>query len=240
MFCVKCGKDIEQGVFCSHCNPIQLDIKELILSKCECQRYLINGSWKTLPQEEALKALLKKNKQRLHYEETLEHQRKLAAKISYQGEPFIIPIQKKGITCPNCSKKGQYYEAIIQLRDSNEEVIDFIQEKVNKKPGVHINKIEQVTNGYDLYLTSSQFANTLGKLLQEHFGGTVKRSRRLYTKNHLTSKTIYRTTLLFRPHPYKIGDHIEIKGKTVEVTQLGKKPQGKELKTGKKVFIPTT
>ena len=238
MFCVKCGKDIEQGVFCSECNPIQLEVKEVVLSKCECKRYQIDGAWRELSEKEAVAAILKKNKQKPVLEELYEERKKLFAKVGFQDEHFSVPIQKKGITCTSCSKKGQYYEGVLQLRDCEESVLEYAVKLVDEKQGVFINKMEIVTNGWDLYCSSSLYLRTLTKQLREKFGGIVKSSKKLFSRNHLTSKDVYRTAFLFRPHPFKVGDEVDVKGKKVVVVSLGKKPQGKEVGTGKKMFIP--
>ena len=109
-----------------------------------------------------------------------------------------------------------YYEGKLQLRNPNEEVINFIRnqfklrnsknfeslensknfQKHNEK--VWIAKQETVKNGMDLYISSNRFLLALGKKLKKSFKGELKKSRKLHSKDRQTSKTTYRVTVLFR------------------------------------------
>lgn len=92
-----------------------------------------------------------------------------------------------------------YYEAIIQLRPADKEIIDFIVKQTNERKGVFISKIEELKTGIDLYISSQRFARALGKKLKKRFrNGELVTSRKLFTVNRETGKKVYRVTVLFR------------------------------------------
>lgn len=94
--------------------------------------------------------------------------------------------------------KDQYHEAILQLRPKDERLLEFVKKKIDKKSNVFISKEVENKYGYDLYLNSRRFAWTLANSLKRTFRGTVKKSRKLFTVNRLTSKRVYRVTICFR------------------------------------------
>ena len=53
-----------------------------------------------------------------------------------------------------------YFEGTLQLRDMEEEVIDYAIALVDSREGVHIAKIEKVRNGVDLYISSQKYLQT--------------------------------------------------------------------------------
>ena len=91
-----------------------------------------------------------------------------------------------------------YYEGTLQLRNPNEEVLNFISNQFKKNEKVWIAKQEKLKTGIDLYISSNRFLLSLGKKLKKSFKGELKTSRTLHTKHRLTSKDIYRVTVLFR------------------------------------------
>lgn len=131
----------------------------------------------------------------------------------------------------------QYYEGILQLRNPNKEVVDFIEKEVEKKENVFITKKEKVRNGIDFYITSQKYLQNLGKKLQNCFGGELKVSSKLFSRDRQTSKGVYRVNVLFRLPGFKKGDIIELRGDKIKVINIGKKVFAKNLKTGKKVSI---
>lgn len=94
--------------------------------------------------------------------------------------------------------KNQYFEAVIQLRPFDKEVIQFIENQIKKRDGVFISKVEKVKTGINLYISSQKFARTLGKRLKKSFKGELKITKTLHTRDKLKSKDLYRGTVLFR------------------------------------------
>lgn len=131
----------------------------------------------------------------------------------------------------------QYFEGILQLRNPSKEVVDFIEKQTEQKENVFITKKEEVRNGIDFYFTSNKYLLNLGKKLQNCFGGELKFSSKLFSRDRQTSKEIHRVNVLFRVPGFKKGDIIKLKGDNIKVINIGKKVFGKNIKTGKKVSI---
>jgi NMD protein affecting ribosome stability and mRNA decay len=93
---------------------------------------------------------------------------------------------------------ASYYEAIIQIRPSNKEVLEFIDKKISERKGMFISKVEKLKTGVDLYVSDQRFARALSKFLKKKFGGEVKLTRKLHTVSKRTGKPLYRVTVLFR------------------------------------------
>jgi NMD protein affecting ribosome stability and mRNA decay len=91
-----------------------------------------------------------------------------------------------------------YYEGKLQLRNPNEEVINFIKNQFKNNDKVWVAKYETLKTGVDIYISSNRFLLGLGKKLKKSFKGELKTSRKLHTQNRQTSKQIYRVTVLFR------------------------------------------
>lgn len=91
-----------------------------------------------------------------------------------------------------------YFEAILQLRNPSEELMSFIRNQLKKRGNVFIAKEEQQKNGIDLYVSNQRFTQSLGKRMKKSFKGELTISYRLFGRNRITSKDIYRVTVLFR------------------------------------------
>jgi len=93
--------------------------------------------------------------------------------------------------------KNGYYEAKLQLRPYDKEILDYAKKQIDEN-NVLISKEIKLKQGIDLYLTSRKFAVILAKKLKKVFGGETKVSKTLYSVDRLTSKNIYRVTVCFR------------------------------------------
>ena len=133
----------------------------------------------------------------------------------------------------------KYFQGILQLRNCSKEVINFVKEETEKvnRPDIYISRIEKSKNGVDLYFTSNKFLRKIGKILKEKFGGDLKESEKLFSRNNQTGKNIYRLTVLFRYYPLKKGDLIKVNGKEYKVMFIGKNIQATEVLGGKKVRL---
>ena len=97
----------------------------------------------------------------------------------------------------NCSNDG-YFQAKLQLRPFDKKVYDFIVKKVKERGNVSITREVELKEGIDLYITDQRFARVLGVKLKKVFGGELKMTRTLHTRNKLKSKNVYRVTVMFR------------------------------------------
>lgn len=134
-------------------------------------------------------------------------------------------------------KHKDYFEGILQLRNTNEEVLDFVLKTVKNRDISLISKSVKVKNGIDLYLTSQKYLQTLGKKLKKHFHGELKISSKLFTRNRLTQKNVYRVNLLFRMPNFKKNDILTYKGERIKILGVGKKILAKNMNTGKKLNL---
>ena len=92
----------------------------------------------------------------------------------------------------------QYFEAKIQLRPYDKEVFDYIMREIDKRKGVFVSKIDELKTGVDIFMSDQRFARRLGKMLKDKYKGELKITRTLFSQDKLTSKLIYRVTVLFR------------------------------------------
>ena len=91
-----------------------------------------------------------------------------------------------------------YFEGTLQLRNPNEECLNFIRNQFKNNQKAWVSKEEYHKTGIDYYISSNKFLLKLGKLLKKSFKGELIISRRIYTQHKLTSKNVYRMTVLFR------------------------------------------
>jgi len=130
-----------------------------------------------------------------------------------------------------------YFEGILQLRNIDNEVIEFAIKEIGKNENSNIAKIKRVTNGVDVYLAPQKILRSLGNKLQDHFHGQLIVSRKLHTRNRVTSRDVYRVNMLFRLPTFKKGDVIDYKGEKIKIISIHKKVFAKDIKTGKKLNI---
>ena len=132
--------------------------------------------------------------------------------------------------------RPNYYQGILQLRDVSDEVMDFVYSQIQKRQDVAVTRTAKLDNGRDLYLTSQKFIRILGKKLRESFGGELKVSSKLHTRNR-QGRELYRVNVLFRPLKYKRGDIVSVRGDKVKLLHVGNRIFARDLKTGKKLKI---
>jgi len=130
-----------------------------------------------------------------------------------------------------------YYEGVLQLRNPTQELIHFVRELVHKRGRVFIAKEEKVNNGIDMYLSSQKFLQIIGKQLLNKFKGEMMITRRLHTVKRITSKFVWRVTVLFRLPKFKVGDVVRAGRREIRVKNMGKKVFGVDIETGKKVSV---
>ncbi len=95
-------------------------------------------------------------------------------------------------------KNPQYFEGILQLRNPSEEALNFIENQFKNNEKAWIAKQVNLKTGIDLYVSSNRFLMQIGKKLKKSFKGKLILSRKTHTRNHLTSKEVYRVTVCFR------------------------------------------
>ncbi|MBN2567673.1 hypothetical protein JXB02_06350 [Candidatus Woesearchaeota archaeon] len=140
--------------------------------------------------------------------------------------------QKKSSLPPN------YYQGTLQLRRPTEEIVVFVErafaKERRKNPDVFVSKVTKHTSGLDLYVTSNRFLRTLVTRLEKEFGGRVKLSPRLFSKDRQTGKELHRLTALFEPFEFLAGDVINAFGHNYLVAHAGRRVSCVDLSTGKR------
>ena len=116
-------------------------------------------------------------------------------------------------------KRNKYFEGILQLRNPNQKVVDFVNNDL-KNGNIAVSKAEEVKNGVDYYLSDNDYTLALSKRLQQKFGGEVKISSTLHTK--IRGKDAYRVTALFRLPSFSKGDLVDYGGDEFIVKAMGK------------------
>ena len=131
-------------------------------------------------------------------------------------------------------KHGSYYEAILQLRDVSQEVIDFAEDEIARLK-MHVAKVIPFKNGYDYLLSDNTLTRRIGKSLQTKFGGKIEETSSLWGVKK--DREVYRVTVLFRGVPFKKNEFVDYQGEEYQVKTLGKDVLIQNTKTGKKVHI---
>ena len=131
-------------------------------------------------------------------------------------------------------KPPQYFEGVLQLRDVSDEVLDWVHDEIIRAGRARIAKAREVRGGIDLYLSAQHYMQSLGKMLQQRFGGILKVTGRLYTTDHMTSRFVYRMTVLFRQLPCKTGEIITYHGEQWKITGVGNQISLQNVKSGEK------
>jgi NMD protein affecting ribosome stability and mRNA decay len=127
-----------------------------------------------------------------------------------------------------------YFEGILQIRYGNPELLKWVHARIKADGRALVAKEKKVTNGVDVYISSQHYLQNLGRQIKKRFIGILKVSRRLHTTDKMTSKLLYRVTVLFKVLPFKRGDIVTLHGEQVEVLNIGNRAQVKDIKSGAK------
>ncbi|MBS3817378.1 MAG: hypothetical protein KGY76_07440, partial [Candidatus Thermoplasmatota archaeon] len=139
--------------------------------------------------------------------------------------------------CTSCSRReGNYYEAILQIRPTEEDMTDEEKKAVTKivhkridserreEKDVFITAEEEKHGGIDFYLSDRRVTKNLSYDVADLFGGIVKSSSELAGRED--GQNVYRMTYSVRLPPYEEGDFIEHEEKVyrIEKTRSGSGP----------------
>jgi nonsense-mediated mRNA decay protein 3 len=243
-------------------NPIIGEFKELLLVKCaHCDRYRSQNKWIMYKSvKEAWAALVRKKvKPNQGYQITdiavepedvggasapgLVVSTKVRVIIhalaeGYEGvlsEDYFLPAKLEFSDCPHCKKSsGQYFEGKFQVRNPPDRVVDEIVDYINSLDGpVQVTSVHEVRGGADIYVNSRSL-KTLAKKIQDRFGGEMKISPRLQTRDSQAGQDIYRVNVSLRFPDFGIGDVVETDGKVLQVTGMGKAVFAREIDSDKR------
>lgn len=211
-FCARCGRkgETREGL-CEKCyldaHPTIKAAEEIKIRVCRgCGRAFHRNKWSMYKStEEMIKSLVKES---LKIKEKAEivpiiKEDAIEAELKFydSGEKYIIPVNIEEITCKKCGKDtGKYFEGVLQLRDVTKEIIDFVLKDINENQteGVFIQEAKEIKNGLDLKMTSYKYIRAIGKKLKKRFGGTLKTTAKLFSRNRQTSREVYRIAVLYK------------------------------------------
>jgi nonsense-mediated mRNA decay protein 3 len=206
MLCVNCGKNkIKRNGLCEECLLEQCElfrIKKFEIILCDCGSILIKGKWKKFSNiEKALEYLVKSNIKSEHKITKLDIKTKIldskvAIKITAYGriqgykktkveiKDIVTKLDRR--LCTECiRKRGGYYEALLQVRVSNQDEIMKIIEKYTND----ISNIKPIHGGIDIFFMRKGTARKVSRILKK-IGYKIKTSYKLMGMKN--GKKIYR------------------------------------------------
>ena len=147
--------------------------------------------------------------------------------VSYSGSDGVhgeqvvdIPISTGSISCPRCNKiSGSSYEAIVQIRPASGKIsqifdqalastVDFANKSANSKSNRYIMKQHAVQGGYDLYLGSKSFAESIVSRITGNFFCEVTKTKKMFGREG--GYDTYRYTYLVKVVDYGRGSVLYI------------------------------
>ncbi|MFH2021626.1 MAG: NMD3-related protein [archaeon] len=245
-FCPGCGKR-SKGI-CKECRPqIEIRYNDIILKVCaKCKKTMVSNKWLPLTIKEAAhKLCIQKIKETGIELDLIIPDMKINPGIKKEFEIHVTKQESTAIIlgtieitiCPNCAKaKNEYLEGVLQLRNASDEAIDKIKEYCDKH-NIHITKVAKNKNGYDLNISDHRKIKNLGDFLQKAYGGIMKVSPQLFSRDNQTSKDIYRVNVYYEMPDYKIGEAIATGKKVYLVTGVSKDISCIDLASGKNTTL---
>ena len=153
--------------------------------------------------------------------------------MGYEAEDDASTIVRiKNNVCRRCSRQlGSYYEAILQIRTGSkelspelrEETLAMVENSVARQAATNrslfITKMELVTGGVDVYLSSMSLGKSLARELSDHYCAETKESPKLVGQT-TDGQDMYRLTYLVRLPDYHVGDVAISEGRYCKLTRV--------------------
>ncbi len=238
-------------MFCADCRPRVLDYKlSNIKICCVCKKIFTHGSWKQTNDIEV--SIIKEIKSKIKQKDVEVNlvgklpelkpgiQETIIAEVTSEGVTHEVPFKIEITYCNICAKKGtQYFEGILQIRNSNDRKDKVINEELAReaKKGNVVNKTASYPNGIDLYMTHRRSLPKLAQRIVERLGGLYTLNAKLFSLDHLTGKEIYRLNVLLELPEIEIGEVFLFKGKYIILISFGKNITSRNLLTNKNVIF---
>ncbi len=153
--------------------------------------------------------------------------------MGYEAEDDASTIVRiKNNVCKRCSRQlGSYYEAILQIRtgsrelspEMREESLAMVENSVARQAAhnrsLFITKMELVTGGVDVYLSSMSLGKSLARELADAFCAETKESPKLVGQT-TDGQDMYRLTYLVRLPEYSVGDVVVSNDRYCKLTRV--------------------
>jgi 60S ribosomal export protein NMD3 len=272
MFCPECGNTdspIIEGV-CQECFLKKFSILEIpenieVIICAHCNAKFEEGKWEEseIPEEEVIYRALERsiildphvNEEELEVELEIIQMRGTIAECYIEAktkvfgklvqQSFNSEVRLKKNVCPICSKQQSgYYEAVVQFRADDRELLESEIEKTDRIVEKTLNNrldrdklaylVQKSTlkEGIDYYIGSYKSSRKVVEAIQENFGGIIKESPRLISQDKSTGKGLYRIWISIRLPKFKKGDFIRYKNEDSAIEAVdGKRILIKELST---------
>lgn len=225
-FCPNCGKETKKLIkgLCENCfkkkNKLLSLPKKIEIERCpNCGKFKDKGKWtKPIELKNFLREKIKEKIQVNGKLGTLEINlnkinKKFETELKAKGvisedqktpksEELKFDLEIKTKVCKYCSRKlGGYYEGILQLRGSDENIkksLNIIEKilKENNKGMKFISNIQRKKNGIDIYLGSKGLLKKISRRLKTKFKAQKKESYSLKTQKE--GKKVYTSTIFLK------------------------------------------
>ena len=157
--------------------------------------------------------------------------------IKSDDEIFLIPAELEVTYCNHCSKQqGDYFEGTLQLRKVPDELLEYVYSYI-KKNNIFIAKEKKQPNGMDITISDQRKIQNLGQYLQKNFGGILKISPQVHTRDRQTSKDVHRVNVYYEAPNYIKGDVVKVEDKMILVNKISKTLSGLDLISGRKTTV---
>jgi len=194
MFCIKCGKPATAGNFCDSCFLKAHDLFSLKsradMKLCDCGRFFYkrwhepDDDWiknvvlscVSLEQGATAKTdiLWKKTGNKYYVRVVATGKIKPCKTEKIEEHQMIIVIKKS--SCDRCTRiSGNYYEAVVQVRPKDRQLLESVLEELNRK---NISGVHETEHGYDIRLMNKKLAGNVIRSAKE-LGLAVKKSQKL-------------------------------------------------------------
>lgn len=235
-FCVKCGKGISEGVFCSECSDKGKTHHTREIVVCACGRILHHKRWTSAGIEKALPKELR------HFKHDLENAIKEGKKsIEMQCNDKTELVTLRLDRCKECQTQStQSFQGILQVRTRSPEVqrsCSQIISSLMRKKDSSIVKIDDMANGADIYFSDKRHMKGIAEKISALLGGTASLNPQLFSRDRQKSRNIYRLNILLELPHFSIGDAVDYDGVPALIAKLGKQMRAISLITGRKISL---
>lgn len=204
-------KKIKGIKYCTSCSKINYKNKWVGFSKDLFIKIIINNS-----------NIKKLKNQKIKIKDFVKEKNNFRVVFSYKKQDYVVDFPAKATLCKDCSlKKSRAYSGILQIRNLNEEdftkINDFVTKSVFANKG-NVVKIEKLHQGIDYYINPMKTLKKVGYEMIKNFGGFISFNEKLFTRDSLKSKDVYRVNVLVMLPKFKIGDLITDEKDVVLIT----------------------
>lgn len=243
-FCPKCGKTIiDDAVFCQECRQTEKELEPVHIRLCPTRRYFYKGAWKRFTHTDIIIERVVKDTVGdatiLRISDSLEaHVEKEGAEKEFkiqakeEDTTYIIPLVATTTRSPFAKKiGGQYYEGILQVRNADHTVKNwlhsFLKKSFNK--GIIINNIVEKGDSIDLFFADKRNIHKVARKMQRVFGAYLETNPSIHTRDRQTQKDVYRISTLVQLPGFREKDVIELDDHTLYITKLGNQIKARKL-----------